>query len=67
MVLVNEFKSKEEAERFIKKIDGSSSPLKDFRQYDVEDFIITRENFEILFKTKALEEYKEFYQEHYKL
>ncbi len=66
LVLVNQFSNREKAEQFLKRINGAGSPLKDFAPYNVEDFIITKENFEILYKTKGLKEYKEFYQEHYK-
>lgn len=66
IVLVNQFGKKSDAENFMNKIHGSNSPLDNFKHIRFEDYIITKENFEILFKTKGLTEYKEFYKEYYK-
>ncbi len=67
LVLVNQFNSKADAEKFLRKIHGNHSPLEKFGHVRYEDYIITKENFEILFKTKGLKEYKKFYQEYYKI
>lgn len=65
MVLVNEFKNLEEAQKFLTAMHVEDSPLAPFRNDNLEDYIITKENFEILFQTKGLEEYRDFYKEYY--
>lgn len=65
MLLVNEFENMEEAQKFLQLMVGKNSPVAPFRNDNMEDYIITKENFEILYQSKAIKEYRDFYQKHY--
>lgn len=65
LLLVNEFENQEKAQLFIKQMQQQNSPLSPFRNDNMEDYIITKENFEILYQSKGITEYRDFYQKHY--
>jgi len=65
MVLINEFESKTEAEAYYTSINADDSPLSDYSTYKLYNFVITKDNFQILYQTKGLQEYLDFFETNY--
>lgn len=65
LVLVNEFSDKEDAEAYYQLINGDDSPLTEFSSYKLYNFVITKDNFQILYQTKGLQEYLSFFEKNY--
>jgi tetratricopeptide (TPR) repeat protein len=65
MTMVNWFPSKNTAEKFVDMFETSLPELPVISENNIRYFIITEDNFEILYKTKDPESYYEFFNEHY--
>lgn len=65
MIIVNEFASKQEASDYRALINEDETLKSAFNDNKVQDFIITKDNFQILSKTKDITSYVSFFEEHY--
>ncbi len=70
MVLVEKFPSKETAEAYYRLFNGEASPLKtlpeNYRPESIEaNFAISEDNLTILYRTKDVEKYLRFFENHY--
>ncbi len=65
LVLVNQFKSKQEAEVFIASFNDDFDPGDEIKLEGTYPLIITKDNFDILYETKDLENYLSFYKKYY--
>ena len=65
MIMVNEFKSMQEALAYRALVNQDGTIKNAFRENKVQDFIITKDNFQILSKTKDIPSYVSFFEEHY--
>ncbi len=65
MIMVNEFKSKQEALAYRALVNQDGTIKSAFKENKVQDFIITKDNFQILSKTKDIPSYVSFFEEHY--
>ena len=70
MVLVEQFPDKQTAEAYYEKFNGEDSPLKElakeYRPESIEaNFVISKDNLTILYRTKDVEQYLQFFKNHY--
>ena len=70
MVLVEQFSGKETAEAYYERFNGETSPLKNLpKAYSTEsieaNFVISKDNLTILYRTKDVEQYLQFFKNHY--
>ena len=65
MVLINEFNDKAQALAYYNSFNGEDSPVIEFDTYNLINFVITKDNFQILYQTKGLEEYLSFFNKNY--
>jgi hypothetical protein len=65
IILVNEFTSKDAALSFYKDFNSESAILGDLKNYNISNFVITKENFETLYSTKGLDYYVAFFNKNY--
>ncbi len=65
LIVVNQFKSKQEALTFFNLFTGQKNPLKGLNTLNFSNFVITKDNFEIFYQSKDVENYKLFFEEHY--
>ncbi len=65
VILVNEFQTKEEALKFLSLYDQKSTLENQFKTLKFAKFVITNDNFNILYQTKELEAYKKFFDRNY--
>ncbi len=65
LVMVNAFINKKEAQEYLKALNGNDNPLLSFESVNFDTFVISRENFQVLFQTKELSAYLDFYKENY--
>ena len=70
MVLVEQFPDKKTAEAYYEKFNGEDSPLKvlpkEYRPESIEaNFVISKDNLTILYRTKDVEQYLQFFKNHY--
>jgi tetratricopeptide (TPR) repeat protein len=65
LVLINEFPTKEDAEAYYQSINRDDSPLSQYSSYKLYNFVITKDNFQILYQTKGLQEYLSFFEKNY--
>ena len=66
LLLVNKFENKNDALAFLTTFEHTE-PLKDLlKDSKYEIFVITEDNFEILYKTKRLDNYLTFFNHYYK-
>ena len=70
MVLVESFPNQDQALVYYQKFNGEDSPLKNLsEEYDSESidtsFVITEDNLPILYRTKDVDQYLQFFQKHY--
>lgn len=65
LFLIRTFKSAEEAMRYYKAIRNNSGLILTARQEGAEEYIISVENFRLLFRSKTEDQYKEFFEENY--
>ncbi|MCG8309636.1 MAG: tetratricopeptide repeat protein [Cytophagales bacterium] len=66
IVLVNKFETKESAMDFYKDFNNSDLTLPQNQGAEYENFVITEDNFQILYQTKKTENYRTFFEENYK-
>jgi tetratricopeptide (TPR) repeat protein len=64
-ILVNEFTSKDAALSFYRDFNGAGTTLGDLKNYNISNFVITKENFEMLYSTKGLDYYVAFFNKNY--
>lgn len=66
MIMVNEFKNKKEALNYRSLFNDSVVDLQHELIADkIQDFVITKDNFQILYKTKDITSYVSFFEKHY--
>ena len=70
MVLVEQFPDKKTAEAYYEKFNGEDSPMKnlskEYRPESIEaNFVISKDNLTILYRTKDVEQYLQFFKNHY--
>ncbi|MDR6237201.1 type IX secretion system periplasmic lipoprotein PorW/SprE [Aureibacter tunicatorum] len=65
MIIVNGFKDYDEAEVFFTKLEEEKQLLKGVDKDKIHTFVISNDNFDILYKTKDLKAYKEFVKKNY--
>lgn len=66
IVLVNKFETKDAAMEFFNDFNNSEITLPQDSEVEYENFVITEDNFQILYQTKKTENYLKFFDEHYK-
>ena len=65
MILVNEFPITMEAIDYYKKFNDKVSLLKENPSLKIYNFVISKDNFQILYQTKGLKEYMDFFHNNY--
>ena len=65
MVMVNEFKNKKDALGYMDYFKANSDLKSEFSEDMVQEFVITKDNFQILYKTKDINSYVSFFEKHY--
>ncbi len=65
LIIIEQFSDKKAAMSFLTKFNGENSPLKDFNSLDFSNFVITKDNFDIFYKTKDIDNYLSFFKENY--
>ena len=65
MILMESFYDKTEALQFYQTLNGAQSPLKKVQYTNFDNFVITKENFQILYQLKDFEAYLKFFVQHY--
>ncbi|MFW5760744.1 MAG: tetratricopeptide repeat protein [Cyclobacteriaceae bacterium] len=65
MILVNEFENKNNAMEFYEQFNQLPGPLNNLENYKTLNFVISRENFKMLYSTKGLNYYVNFFKKHY--
>jgi len=65
IVLVNKFQTKDEAMKFYEDFNKSDLTLPQTDNIEFEDFVITEDNFQILYQTRKTEDYLRFFNEKY--
>lgn len=65
MIMVNEFESIQAAQAYREIVHQDSTLNNAINENKVQDFIITKDNFQILSKTKDITSYVSFFKEHY--
>ncbi len=65
LILINEFVSIDEALNFYNEFNKDESILGDLKNYKINNFIITKENFETLYSTKGIDYYVTFFNKNY--
>jgi tetratricopeptide (TPR) repeat protein len=67
LTMVTELKDKTAALDYFDKLNGWLAQRPSFASYKFDIFVITKENFQIFYRTKALDEYLTFYDRNYKV
>jgi len=65
LVLVNEFSDRENAISYFEKLTEKQSIFEELGPYKFYSFVISEDNFQILYRTKGLEEYLSFFKTNY--
>ncbi len=65
LVLIDEFKDRENAKSYYKRFNEKQSFADDLGPYKFYSFVISKDNFQILYQTKGLEEYLNFFEVNY--
>jgi tetratricopeptide (TPR) repeat protein len=65
LVLVNEFEDRENALTYYHKLSEKQSIFEELGPYKFYSFVISEDNFQILYQTKGLEEYLNFFETNY--
>lgn len=65
MILISEFETKELSEAFNTKVESENTEEKINKSGVFSNFVITKENFNILYQTRELDTYLKFYRKHY--
>ena len=66
LVLINKFETMDQALNFYTDFNKSDIKLPTDEKVSYENFIITEDNFQILYQTKKTEDYLKFFEENYK-
>ena len=67
MIKIQELPSKIQSMYYLKKVQEAGPFKKDFKQFKPTYLLVTQENLQLLYKTKAIKEYAVFYAKHYDL
>ena len=65
IIVINEFTDRTEALTYFNIFNGEDSPLKTFSTYKFYNFAVSKDNFQILYQTKGLNEYQSFFKKNY--
>jgi len=65
LILVSELKGKPSAINYFQEINKSLIENKNLANYKFNKFVITKDNFDIFYRTKGLNEYNKFFQKNY--
>lgn len=65
MILINEFENKENALSYYNACNEDDSPLSEYSSVKLINFVISKDNFQIFYQTKGLEEYLDFFKKNY--
>jgi len=65
MVLINAFANREEALDYFKMFSEKQSAFENIGPYKFYSFVISEDNFQILYQTKGLQEYMSFFKNNY--
>ena len=65
LIVVNQFGTQAEALTFFNKFNSDDSPLQGLNTLDFSNFVITKDNFDIFYQTKDIDNYLSFFKEHY--
>ena len=65
LILINEFLTRLDAMKFYTKINSDTSPLNQQETGNFDNFVITNDNFQILYQTKDLNGYLTFFEENF--
>jgi tetratricopeptide (TPR) repeat protein len=66
MTLVTDLSGKAKALEFYKSFVEKQPTLTDLKNYKFNTFVITKDNFDIFYRTKALDEYVQFFDKNYR-
>jgi hypothetical protein len=67
LTMVTELKDKASALEYFDKLNGWLAQRPSLASYKFDTFVITKDNFQIFYRTKALDEYLTFYDRNYKV
>lgn len=65
LLLINEFEDNMTAIAYYTFFNSEESPLNDFSSYKFYNFVISKDNFQILYQSKGLQEYLSFFKKNY--
>ncbi len=65
MVLINEFANREKAMEYFKMFNEKQSAFENLGPYKFYSFVISEDNFQILYRTKGLQDYMNFFKNNY--
>ena len=65
LTMVTEFANRDEAMGYFDKFTGQAAIVKPFALYNFYTFVVTKDNFDIFYRTKALDEYLTFFDRNY--
>jgi tetratricopeptide (TPR) repeat protein len=65
LTFVSNLASKEEAVEYFNRFKGAMANTKPFSTLNFHNFVITKDNFNIFYRNKALDEYLSFFDRHY--
>ena len=65
MILIDKFDDKQKAMQFFNLLDREDSPLNQFESAKFHKFVITKDNFQIMYQLKDYESYLGFFAKHY--
>jgi hypothetical protein len=67
LTMVTELKDKANAVEYFDKLNSWLAQRPSLTSYKFDIFVITKDNFQIFYRTKALDEYLTFYDRNYKI
>ncbi|MDN5212667.1 tetratricopeptide repeat protein [Fulvivirgaceae bacterium BMA12] len=65
LIVVNQFETRDDALTFFNLFNGENTPLKGLNTLDFSNFVITKDNFDIFYQTKDIDNYLSFFEQHY--
>jgi hypothetical protein len=65
LTMVSQFADKDVASDYYDKFTAASATLKPFALHKFYTFVITKDNFDLFYRTKALDEYLTFFDRNY--
>jgi len=66
LIIITEFKDRNQALKYYEKINAEKVIPADERNENLDNFVISKDNFQIFYKTKDFKNYISFFQKHYK-